>query len=69
MTGRRHLFIGPEGGWTPQEVETMRRAGLTAVRLTDTILRTETAAVAAAAITAVLMAAGAPVSPPGNKPD
>jgi 16S rRNA (uracil1498-N3)-methyltransferase len=44
------LFIGPEGGWTDGERAAFDVAGLTAVRLTDTILRIETAAVAAAAV-------------------
>jgi 16S rRNA (uracil1498-N3)-methyltransferase len=44
------LFIGPEGGWTDEERLAFDAAGLTAVRLTDTILRIETAAVAAAAV-------------------
>jgi 16S rRNA (uracil1498-N3)-methyltransferase len=44
------LFIGPEGGWTAGERAAFDGAGLTAVRLTDTILRIETAAVAAAAM-------------------
>jgi 16S rRNA (uracil1498-N3)-methyltransferase len=48
------LFIGPEGGWTADETQTMSQAGLTPVALTPTILRVETAAVAAAAIVAVM---------------
>ncbi len=44
------LFIGPEGGWTDGERASFEAAGLTAVKLTDTILRIETAAVAAAAV-------------------
>jgi 16S rRNA (uracil1498-N3)-methyltransferase len=44
------LFIGPEGGWTDEERGAFDAAGLTPVRLTDTILRIETAAVAAAAV-------------------
>jgi 16S rRNA (uracil1498-N3)-methyltransferase len=48
------LVIGPEGGWTAQELGRMRDRGLTAVRLTTTILRVETAAIAAAAIVASL---------------
>jgi 16S rRNA (uracil1498-N3)-methyltransferase len=44
------LFIGPEGGWTDAERAAFDAAGLTAVRLTHTILRIETAAVAAAAV-------------------
>src|SRR5690348_6203107 len=48
------LLIGPEGGWTSQEIAAMRKGNLTPVRLTATILRVETAAVAAAAIVASL---------------
>jgi len=44
------LFIGPEGGWTDAERAAFAAAGLTAVALTHTILRIETAAVAAAAV-------------------
>ncbi len=46
------LFVGPEGGWTPEESELFASAGIAGVRLTDTILRIETAAVAGAAIVA-----------------
>ena len=49
-------FVGPEGGWTAPEVEQFVSAGATAVRLTSTILRVETAAVTAAAIVACLRA-------------
>lgn len=44
------LFIGPEGGWADGERRAFDAAGLTGVRLTDTILRIETAAIAAAAL-------------------
>ena len=50
------LFIGPEGGWSPEEVERFTAAGLTGASLTPTILRIETAAVAAAAVVATLFA-------------
>lgn len=46
------LFIGPEGGWSPDELELMASAGLTGAALTTTILRVETAAVAASAVVA-----------------
>jgi len=46
------LLIGAEGGWTEQEIEMFTEHSLTGVRLTETILRVETAAVAAAAIMA-----------------
>lgn len=51
------LFVGPEGGWSPGEVDRMLDARLTAVALTTTILRVETAAVAAGALVASMWAA------------
>lgn len=45
-----HLFIGPEGGWTDSELESFKAAGIQPARLADTILRIETAAIAATAI-------------------
>ena len=44
------LLIGPEGGLTQQEVALARQHGALVVRMGPRILRTETAAVAAAAI-------------------
>ena len=41
------IAIGPEGGWHPDEIE-----GLPTARLSDAVLRTETAAVVAAAFLA-----------------
>ena len=49
------LFIGPEGGWTDAEMALFGSANLTGVKLTATILRVETAAIAAAAIAATLL--------------
>lgn len=43
------LAVGPEGGWTEDEVELFADAGWRAVSLGPTILRAETAAVAALA--------------------
>lgn len=43
------LLVGPEGGFTPGEVEDLVRAGGVLVRLGGGRLRVETAAVAAAA--------------------
>jgi 16S rRNA (uracil1498-N3)-methyltransferase len=43
------VCIGPEGGFTPSEVDAFRAAGATFVSLGATILRTETAAVVALA--------------------
>jgi 16S rRNA (uracil1498-N3)-methyltransferase len=41
------LLIGPEGGWTPAELEASRAAGWRALRLPTPTLRAETAAIAA----------------------
>jgi 16S rRNA (uracil1498-N3)-methyltransferase len=49
------LLIGPEGGWTAEETAAFEKAGLTGVSLGATILRVETAAVAAGAIIAALV--------------
>jgi 16S rRNA (uracil1498-N3)-methyltransferase len=50
------IFIGPEGGWTDDELRLFAQSALTPVRLTATILRVETAAVAAAAIVGAVLA-------------
>jgi 16S rRNA (uracil1498-N3)-methyltransferase len=42
--------VGPEGGWEPQEVEAARHSGWTITSLSDSILRFETAIIAAAAV-------------------
>jgi 16S rRNA (uracil1498-N3)-methyltransferase len=47
------VVVGPEGGWSARELEEMEASGLTPARLTQTILRTETAAVCAAGLLAV----------------
>ncbi len=44
------LAVGPEGGWTPQELETFATAKFISASLGETILRAETAAIAALAI-------------------
>jgi 16S rRNA (uracil1498-N3)-methyltransferase len=44
------VLVGPEGGWSAEEGGALGAAGIVPVRLTPTILRVETAAVAAAAI-------------------
>jgi 16S rRNA (uracil1498-N3)-methyltransferase len=44
------VLVGPEGGWTTEESALLESAGIGAVRLTGTVLRVETAAVAAAAV-------------------
>jgi 16S rRNA (uracil1498-N3)-methyltransferase len=45
------LAIGPEGGWTGEELEMFEKQGWLAASLGPTILRAETAAIAATAIT------------------
>lgn len=44
-----NLFVGPEGGFAPDEVNLARRYGLVAITLGPRILRTETAGIVAAA--------------------
>lgn len=44
------LAFGPEGGWTPDEVEMFNQDGWRSASLGQTILRAETAAIAAVAI-------------------
>jgi 16S rRNA (uracil1498-N3)-methyltransferase len=48
------IFVGPEGGWTEAELSAFVSAGIAAVKLGRTILRIETAAIAAAAILSTL---------------
>ena len=55
---RLTAFIGPEGGWTSQEVRQFIDGGATPVRLTSTILRMETAAVTTAAVVMCLAGQG-----------
>jgi 16S rRNA (uracil1498-N3)-methyltransferase len=44
-----NLFIGPEGGFTPQEIEQGQRYGAIPVTLGPRLLRAETAGLVAAA--------------------
>ncbi len=46
------LFVGPEGGWSESESESLREAEVRAVSLASTVLRCETAAVAGCAAVA-----------------
>ena len=48
-TGVR-LFVGPEGGFSEQEIDTAKEAGLVEASLGPSILRTETAALVGAAL-------------------
>ncbi|MBI1784542.1 16S rRNA (uracil(1498)-N(3))-methyltransferase [Candidatus Sumerlaeota bacterium] len=49
------VAIGPEGGWTPGEVEAFQKAGYTAVALGPLVLRAETAAMTVAAACRVML--------------
>jgi 16S rRNA (uracil1498-N3)-methyltransferase len=44
------LAVGPEGGWTDGELQSFQQAGWVSASLGSTILRAETAAMAATAI-------------------
>jgi 16S rRNA (uracil1498-N3)-methyltransferase len=44
------LWVGPEGGWSPQEVRHFQSAGLELARLGRSVLRTETAGPVAVAL-------------------
>jgi 16S rRNA (uracil1498-N3)-methyltransferase len=46
------LAVGPEGGWTEEELRSFRQAGWISASLGNTILRAETAAIAATAVVA-----------------
>jgi 16S rRNA (uracil1498-N3)-methyltransferase len=48
--GELSLAVGPEGGWTEDEVQLFRDAGWISASLGPTILRAETAAIAATAV-------------------
>jgi 16S rRNA (uracil1498-N3)-methyltransferase len=49
-TGDILLAVGPEGGWTEDELQIFQNAGWIAASLGPTILRAETAAIAATAV-------------------
>ncbi|MGD0462523.1 MAG: RsmE family RNA methyltransferase [Tepidisphaeraceae bacterium] len=56
------LLVGPEGGWSPAEIEAFAAARIVAARITQTILRVETAAVAAAAVVQSALTLGPPAA-------
>lgn len=45
-----HIFVGPEGGWTENELKSAKENGAKIVSLGNTVLRTETAGLVATAI-------------------
>ena len=45
-----NLAVGPEGGWTPEELQAFASSSWIAASLGETVLRAETAAIAALAI-------------------
>jgi 16S rRNA (uracil1498-N3)-methyltransferase len=49
------LAVGPEGGFSPGEVSRFLAAGFKALTMGNTILRTETAALYAAAVTRIIL--------------
>ncbi|OZI71074.1 16S rRNA (uracil(1498)-N(3))-methyltransferase [Bordetella genomosp. 12] len=49
------LMVGPEGGWSDEEVAAARAAGVAAVRLGPRVLRTETAGLALIASVSALL--------------
>jgi 16S rRNA (uracil1498-N3)-methyltransferase len=49
-SGEIALAVGPEGGWTEEEVQSFKKTDWISVSLGSTILRAETAAIAATAI-------------------
>jgi len=53
------LAIGPEGGWTEDELNLFQKSGWSPASLGSTVLRAETAAIAATAITVSEMASQA----------
>ena len=50
LKGRSIILIGPEGGFTDHELEQIKNSGYNLLWLSPHILRTETAAIAAAAV-------------------
>lgn len=61
------LAFGPEGGWTPDEMEFFANAGWKSASLGHTILRAETAAIAAVAI-AMAELSDHPITRPPDQP-
>ena len=62
------LAIGPEGGWTPEEMKLFSEHGWRHVTLGPRILRAETAAIAGLAVVGALRIASQQVSEPASQP-
>ncbi len=63
------LLVGPEGGWTPGELESARSAGWRTVRLPTPTLRTETAAIAAVVLARAAIERGLAAQREGTRPN
>ena len=50
-----NMAVGPEGGWTEGELQSFQKSGWISASLGNTILRAETAAIAALAVATALM--------------
>ncbi|MCO6436611.1 MAG: 16S rRNA (uracil(1498)-N(3))-methyltransferase [Phycisphaerae bacterium] len=50
LPGRMLVMVGPEGGWSPEEIRQSRTNGARFIGLGDSVLRTETAALAVCAV-------------------
>ena len=50
------IFVGPEGGWSEDECRAAKDAGVTPIKLSPTVLRSETAAVTVCAAAALCSA-------------
>ena len=55
VAGAVAFAVGPEGGWTDEELAEFDAAGWRSVTLGATILRAETAAIAALAVAAAIL--------------
>jgi 16S rRNA (uracil1498-N3)-methyltransferase len=66
--GEVALAIGPEGGWTPEEMKLFSEQGWRHVTLGPRILRAETAAIAGLAVVAAMRLAGQRASESASQP-
>jgi 16S rRNA (uracil1498-N3)-methyltransferase len=62
------VFVGPEGGWSEGECGEAVAAGAVQIRLSPTVLRSETAAVTVCAAAALHSASNGPVTSPTMRP-